>query len=275
MRLNCCCDEETVMKALVLDFDGVISDSAPEAFVVALRTHVDLHPDSLFAQIAEHLLRSADIQLADIKHDPLYQHFLQLMPLGNRAEDYGVILSILEQGNEIENQAIYDRQRQSWSPTQLKRFHEHFYQVREAFFTAHPAVWRSLIGPYSKFVEILRHRADEVILAIATAKDRGSVTRLLRGFGIEDLFPEERLLDKETGISKAAHLQNLHQQLDLEYAQMTFMDDKVNHLDNVAPLGARCALATWGYNSDRERHLASQRGYLVCTLEDVEKRLFG
>jgi phosphoglycolate phosphatase-like HAD superfamily hydrolase len=79
----------------------------------------------------------------------------------------------------------------------------------------------------------------------------------LNDYGIQDLFPEERLIDKETGVSKAAHLQYLHQQLNLEYAQMTFMDDKVNHLDAVAPLGVRCALATWGYNSEREHHLAS------------------
>lgn len=269
-----CFDAERVMKALVLDFDGVISDSAPEAFVVALRTYVDLKPDSPFTQNSKYLLQSEDTHLANIIHDPLYKHFLQLMPLGNRAEDYGVILSILEQGVEIRNQAAYDRQRQSWSAEQLKRYHEHFYQLRNAFFTADPSAWHSLIGPYSEFVEILRRHADQVILAIATAKDRNSVTRLLSDYGIQDLFPEECLLDKEMGVRKIAHLKTLHQQLDLEYAQMTFMDDKVNHLDAVASLGVRCALAAWGYNSEREHHLALQRGYLVCTLEDVEKKLF-
>lgn len=263
-----------VMKALVLDFDGVISDSAPESFVVAFRTYVELFPHSPFVQTSGHRLRSTDIHLTDVINDPLYRRFLRLIPLGNRAEDYGVILRILEQGIEIEDQAAYDLQRRSWSSTQLNRFHNQFYQVRETFFNAEPATWRALIGPYSGFVNILRQHADECILAIATAKDRGSVSRLLGDYGIQELFPEERLLDKETGVNKIAHLQYLHQQLKLEYAQIAFIDDKVNHLDSVAPLGVRCVLATWGYNGQREHQLANLKGYLVCGIEDIEQRLF-
>ena len=37
----------------------------------------------------------------------------------------------------------------------------------------------------------------------------------------------------------------------------------------------RCALAAWGYNGEREIRLARERGYLVCSLEDVERQLFG
>jgi hypothetical protein len=58
-------------------------------------------------------------------------------------------------------------------------------------------------------------------------------------------------------------------------AELTFVDDKVNHLDTVAPLGVRCALAAWGHNGPREHSLARNRGYLVCTLADVEAQLFG
>jgi hypothetical protein len=56
---------------------------------------------------------------------------------------------------------------------------------------------------------------------------------------------------------------------------MTFVDDKVNHLDAVAPLGVRCALSAWGYNGPREHELARARGYRVCSLADVESQLFG
>jgi hypothetical protein len=43
----------------------------------------------------------------------------------------------------------------------------------------------------------------------------------------------------------------------------------------VAPLGVRCALAAWGYNGERELRHARARGYLVCTLDDVDRQLFG
>jgi hypothetical protein len=55
---------------------------------------------------------------------------------------------------------------------------------------------------------------------------------------------------------------------------MTFVDDKVNHLDAVAALGVRCGLASWGYNGEREVALARARGYLVLGLEDAEAQLF-
>jgi hypothetical protein len=48
----------------------------------------------------------------------------------------------------------------------------------------------------------------------------------------------------------------------------------VNHLDAAARLGVRCALAAWGYNGAREIRHAQARGYLVCTLDDFERRLF-
>jgi phosphoglycolate phosphatase-like HAD superfamily hydrolase len=114
-----------------------------------------------------------------------------------------------------------------------------------------------------------------VALAIATAKDRRSVRLLLEEHGLDDLFPDERLMDKETGHSKTAHLQHLQAALQIAFPDMTFVDDKVNHLDTVAPLGVRCALAGWGYNGRREHELAEQRGYVVCSLDNAEQRLFG
>ena len=55
---------------------------------------------------------------------------------------------------------------------------------------------------------------------------------------------------------------------------MTFVDDKANHLEDVATLGVRCCLAAWGYNGPREHALARSRGHLVCSLDDVEAELF-
>ena len=56
---------------------------------------------------------------------------------------------------------------------------------------------------------------------------------------------------------------------------MTFVDDKVSHLEVVASLGVRCALAGWGYNGERESARARELGCLVLTLEDAEARLYG
>lgn len=248
------------MKALVLDFDGVIADSAREAFRVALTSYTEICRGSRLEREPERALLSA---------------FLELVPLGNRAEDYGVALLALEAGVRLPDQPAYDAFFAAQDTSWLRSFHRRFYEVREAWADRDPAGWRRELPPYRPLLAVLRRRSGEASYAIATAKDRRSVRALLADYGVADLFPDELVLDKETGVTKDAHLRHLRALLGLEFPELTFVDDKVRHLDRVAPLGVRCALAAWGHNGPREHRLAQQRGYLVCRLEDVEERLFG
>jgi len=248
------------MRALVLDFDGVISDSARESFAVSVGSYLELRSDSL---------------LGGRDQEELYGEFVELMPLGNRAEDYGTTLIALESRHSLADQESYDAFRRAQDPAWLERYHRRFYEVRAELARTDPEGWRALMHPYDPFVEVLRRRSGDASYAIATSKDRASVDVLLKEYGIEDLFPPRLIMDKEAGERKTRHLQRLRDVLQLDFSEMTFVDDKVNHLDAVAPLGVRCALAAWGYNGRREHELASDRGYLVCRLEDVEQQLFG
>jgi phosphoglycolate phosphatase-like HAD superfamily hydrolase len=264
-----------LLRLLALDFDGVISDSAPEAFAVALLTYTNMLPDSRLRDRRKSLESDRLPEASELAADPLYDAFLELMPLGNRAEDYAVIFSALESDQSLGDQTAYDAFRSGLDDRWLQSFHVHFYENRISLSTRDPEGWRRLMGPYPQLLPVLARRAGDALLAIATAKDRRSVELLLRDYGIEDLFPEGRVLDKETGVHKDSHLRHLHRTLGVGYSEMMFVDDKVNHLDTVAELGVRCALASWGYNGAREVALARDRGYLICTLEDVESQLFG
>jgi phosphoglycolate phosphatase-like HAD superfamily hydrolase len=250
------------VKLLALDFDGVVSDSAREAFAVARRTYTDLRPGS---------------SLRDAPEEPLWRAFLGLMPLGNRAEDYAAALAAIDAGvdDEIADQAAYDAWREAQDAGWLRAFHRRFYEVRTALSEADRDAWLAMLGPYPALLEILRRRAGSCAYAIASAKDRRSVGILLAHYGVADLFAPELVVDKEAGVTKDAHLAHLARLRGLDYAEITFVDDKVNHLDTVAPLGVRCALAAWGYNGPREHRLARAHGHLLCTLDDVEAQLFG
>ncbi|MEB2344776.1 MAG: hypothetical protein OZ948_08550 [Deltaproteobacteria bacterium] len=250
------------MKLLALDFDGVVSDSAREAFVVARRTYADLRPATA---------------LREREEGPLWRAFLALMPLGNRAEDYAAALAAIEAGvdDELRDQAAYDAWREAQEPGWLRAFHRRFYEVRTALSVSDREAWLAMLAPYPRLLAILRRRAGSCAYAIASAKDRRSVGILLGHYGIADLFAPELIVDKEAGITKDAHLLHLAHLRGLDPAEITFLDDKVNHLDVVAPLGVRCGLAAWGYNGPREYRLARAHGHLVCTLDDVEAQLFG
>lgn len=263
------------MQVLALDFDGVIADSAPEAFVVSLRTFAALRPRSPLAAHASKFDGATAPTDAAVRASPLYAPFVEAMPLGNRAEDYAVILRALEAGTPLPDQASYDVLRGAEDPAWLDRFHARFYAERDALAASDPEGWSALMPAYPGLLDVLRRRAADAALAIATAKDARSVAALLARYGIAELFRARLVLDKETGHSKTAHLEALHARTGAPFAEITFVDDKVNHLDRVAPLGVRCALAAWGYNGPRERELAHERGHLVCRLEDVEQKLYG
>ena len=122
---------------------------------------------------------------------------------------------------------------------------------------------------YPGVLELLRRRAGEVQLAIATAKDGASVGALLARYGVAELFPAERILDKESGAHKAAHLRLLAERLACPLPELTFVDDKVNHLESVAPLGVSCALAAWGYIGVGDTRTAPESGYPAFEQTDV------
>lgn len=260
------------MQALALDFDGVISDSAAEAFVVGLTTYLAQRRVDDWAELGA---RVASLSRTEILEEPLFRAFVEGMPLGNRAEDFGVVLYAIEQGAPLEDQSDYDRVYGEVGATFRDRFHADFYAERRALRARAPAAWLALMGPYTEFLRMLRAHAERARLAVATAKDRESVDLLLAAYGIQDLFAPGLILDKEAGPDKRAHLRVLAERLSLPLEAITFVDDKVNHLDSVSRLGVRCALAGWGYNGERERRLALERGYLVLDLDRAAEQLFG
>lgn len=260
------------MKALALDFDGVIADSAAESFAMALRTYALLRPDTGTAELARSL---EGLPIDALRAHAAYRAFVELMPLGNRAEDFAVALGLIESGQAVRDQRDYDAVRAAGDVDFLAEFHRRFYVGRDALREADPQGWTQLLAPFSPFLAVLRRRQADVALCIATAKDRPSVDLLLDAYGIADLFEDHLVFDKEEGVSKRAHLSSLQAQLCVDFADITFVDDKVNHLDDVGGLGVRGALASWGYNGERERMLAREAGHLVLALDDVESQLFG
>lgn len=249
------------MQALALDFDGVIADSRRETFEVALATYREMTPTTNFERVSSEIL---------------YDRFAALMPFGNRAEDFGVALAAIDSeivaiaAPQICDQETYwsfARQREvAW----LDEFHSRFYVNRRKLREKDLQIWLAWTPPYSRFVALLPKLAQHWRLAIATAKDRISVEVLLRKYGIAELFDPHLIFDKETGVNKSAHFQALQARLQIPFEKITFVDDKVNHLDVAAKLRLRCVLAAWGYNTPREHELARARGYRVLTLDEVE-----
>lgn len=261
-------------RVVALDFDGVIAESAHEAFVVAARAFLRLRPDARLRADLESVTVGRP-RIDSVEAAATFAEFVRLIPLGNRAEDYGVALTILDSDLGVRGQAAYDELMAAQDHAWLQRYHTEFYRVRDELMRDDPRGWRALQRPYTGVPELLHRRADTARLAIATAKDRASTRALLVEWGLDAVFPDRFLLDKEAGRSKRAHLEALQRRCDVPFADITFVEDKVSHLESVAALGVRCVLAGWGYNGPPEHARAVELGFVVATLGSFEADVFG
>jgi phosphoglycolate phosphatase-like HAD superfamily hydrolase len=262
------------MHVLALDFDGVLCDSSREVFVVAIDTYALIEPgsdllDSLIP-LRNHALRGGN----EFQVHEIARRFHDLLPLGNRAEDFGVSLRAIDDGAAIFDQESYDAFYRGFRREWLDLFHRRFYECRRNLREADVTAWLQLHLPFEGFADTLRRHADRTQLGVATAKDGASVRLLLDELEMGGLFGPELILDKETGVEKTQHLRALRARTGSEFGNITFVDDKVNHLVRVAELGVRPVLAGWGFNSEREHALARGLGFAVADLARAGEILF-
>ncbi len=261
------------MNILALDFDGVIADTSRETFTVSLRTWARLQPES---ELAHHPLAAGnDAAPADypFDKDPIFVLFVDTMALGNRAEDFGIVLAAHHRGVRLADQDSYDSFRDRFSPEWLERFHHAYYEERDALRRGDPMGWQALQRPYRHMVRLLRRRETPGSTAVVTARDRASLLQLLAAWGLDRVIPTQMVYDKETGLRKTAHLRRLLEDTGARPEEVTFVDDKVSHLVATAPLGVRCVLAGWGHNTRREREEARRLGLPVATVGNAAETL--
>ena len=262
------------MHILALDFDGVLCDSSREVFVIAVDAYASQEPGSALLDRLRPLRDDALGGGIDFRSDDLYTVFTGLLPLGNRAEDFGVSLKAIEDETVIEDQEGYDTVYREIGQKWLDTFHEAFYTARSQLREADTAAWLELHLPYPGLAAVLRRHRGHTAPAVATAKDARSVQLLLEHLGYSGVFDPGLILDKETGIKKTHHLEALRERTGVDFDRITFVDDKVNHLVTVSALGVRPVLAGWGFNTPREHARARELGYAVATLNDAETVLF-
>lgn len=262
------------MRVLAFDFDGVLCDSSREVFVVAVDTFSVLEPRAELLGVLGPLREEALAGGDRFRNHEAYRRFSDLLPLGNRAEDFGVALRAIEASQAISDQAGYDAFYAELPAAWRDLFHRGFYEARTRLREADPDRWLALHLPYPELVGALERHRGGVLPSVATAKDSRSVRLLLAELGLTGVFETRLLLDKETGIEKTVHLRELQRRTGVDFDDITFVDDKLNHLIKVEPLGVRCVLAGWGFNTDRERVAARRLGFEVAQLDDLDRTVF-
>ena len=184
---------QPVMKVLALDFDGVVCDSVRECFATALAAYEAMTPDSPLIGRIRSRCGEGRWHSLDLMGDPVAASFENMMPLGNRAEDFGISLAASENFLELMDQSAYDTFAATVDPAWIDAFHAEFYEQRAAARAFDHHGWLDLHAPYPFFSEILRRRSVDTTVALATAKDRRSAGILLEHLGLGGIVAPGRV----------------------------------------------------------------------------------
>lgn len=228
-------------RVLALDFDGVIWDSVGECFVMARRAYQNLYG-----------LPCSDLEAC-------FRRGRWLVRTGG---DFLLVLQ-LAMADPERDLTHFDHQEfsqlQQQRAEECQEFAREFYRLREECREQHWDEWCSYQQAYPSFLQQLpRLREQFAEIAICTTKDRESARQLLQSAGLEF-----KIWGKESGLHKGEQMRQLFQELGVDPGQVYFIDDLVDNLLQVAPLGVACGLAGWGYNTEIERQRAREQGFPV------------
>ena len=143
------------MKVLALDFDGVVCDSLREVFATALATYETMTPESPLLTRLRSRRGTGRWHGLELVNDPVMVSFESMMPLGNRAEDFGVSLKALDNLLELTDQGSYDTFYSTVDREWMARFHRGFYEQRDAA-RAWALAYNTLGIPVAAFGLLLR-----------------------------------------------------------------------------------------------------------------------
>lgn len=255
---------------LIFDFDGVISDSLHDSYVLSLNTYLRMGA-------ARNLPLNAPIdppnRIFDFekRHPDLFEAFRRMIPLGNRAEDYFVIWNAIDSEirERLRTQSNFEKFKRRFPNETLNAYAKVFYKSRKTLQEINAERWTELCPSFHGIPDAIVFLSERFELSVATSKDLQSVHLLLKKYGILRCFKPEYILDKDFSYSKRDHLTHFHEQFGIPFQAMHFIDDKVLHLLSIKTLGVKGYLALWGYNTKRERHIAEREGFRLLTIEGL------
>lgn len=79
--------------------------------------------------------------------------------------------------------------------------------------------------------------------------------------------------DKDVGVDKSEKLITLSDKLKVKPKDIIFVDDILAHLLKVKPLGITCFLAAWGYNNEKQRKEAEDKGIILLSQDNFYNTL--
>ena len=242
---------------VVLDFDGVICDSAPENAATAWRVCQFLWPERFPA--------------GPVPAEAV-ERFCAVRPYMETGYQAILMTRLMSEGAPFEQ---YTTGLAEWQPRHLARLgltkaelQGLFGGERDRWISTNLAGWLSYNRYYPQAANVLARLQQKARVLILTTKERRFVQQLMLREGVpvaaEDIYGLHEIVNKETTLAEFVSSG--------EYAHVAFVEDRLATLERMLPVEAlkevRLAYAPWGYTTPEQR-AAAARTPRITVLDDV------
>jgi phosphoglycolate phosphatase-like HAD superfamily hydrolase len=247
------------MKILALDFDGVIAESSFEVFVVSWNTYLKLSQSKLI----DRLFTFEQLDYFKNQTDFLNK-FHYLRAYAKSADELIVCFYLIENNTKINSINEFKAQLDKYKD-QLESFWKEFYVQRDIL-QKDLDKWISLENVFPKIIDATNKLSQFYKIVILTNKNMAGVIPTAKHYGLK--IEEKDIFDTSLGNDKRKKLKIIKEKYNVEYEDISFVDDVLENLEITKPTGVKLFLATW-YNKNKEHHkLAQEQGITLLTEEN-------
>ncbi len=246
------------MQLLAMDFDGVIADSISECAVVGYNGYEAYCGNNITIKTPQ-----------EINTDQLNK-FRTMRPYIRSGEDYIYLFQALNDSINIDSQEDYDEFQIEYIDRK-ETYYQLFYSARQTLMTSNRDNWIALNPLYNGMGEFLQSLQYKI--HIVSTKASKYIIEILKFNGIE--FNPKLVHEAGRGLSKTDIIIKLMHEYNLSPSNMVFIDDHLDTLHKVESVSARCMLAGWGYNTNKQRSRCHKLSLELVDLQQFFKEFKG
>jgi len=256
------------LKILALDFDGVIVDSIRECLFVSHNAYFQVYRRKEKDFFGGGLFTFENWENIKKRYKKEIEQFRIMRPYIRGANDYGLIIKLLEERKLIESQEEFDVYREKVD-FKFEDFHQEFYKGRDRIQAMDFKAWFNLEPPYPKVVEGIKKLLEEgAKIIIATSNRRRAIFQCFTSEYLGFKIKKEDILDERFGEDKSEQMKHIAKLYNVKFEEMYFIDDQVSHLIQTRPLGIKVFLAGWSYATDIQKEEAGKQNIPIIKKEE-------
>jgi len=256
------------LKILALDFDGVIVDSARECLFVSYNAYFRVYKRKKKDFFGGEPFTFENWENIKKRYKKEIEHYRIIRPYIRGANDYGLIVKLLEEKKIIENQKEFDKYRKS-VVFDFEAFHQEFYKERDRIQVMDFRAWFKLESAFPKITEDINKLLEEgTKIIIATSNRRRAIAQCFTPKYLGFEIKQEDILDKRFGEDKSKQMKQIIKLYNIKFEDIYFVDDQVSHLIQTRPLGVKVLLAGWSYATDIQKEEARQQNISIIEREE-------